>query len=72
MTMENKIQLIEEMMDLEEGELTPDTVLEEVTEYDSFFKLYLVTYVKKSMDRRLTVAEIEKFKTVQDICDYLE
>lgn len=72
MTVENKVQLIEEMMELEEGELTPDTVLEDVMEYDSFFKLYLVTYVKKNMGKRLTVAEIEKFKTVQDICDYIE
>lgn len=72
MTVENKVQLIEEMMELEKGELTPDTVLEDVAEYDSFFKLYLVTYVKKNMHKRLTVAEIEKFKTVQDICDYIE
>lgn len=71
MTSEEKIQLIEEMMELDEGELKADTVLEEIDEYDSFFKLYLTTYVKKNMNQRLTVEEIEKFVTVQDICDYL-
>ncbi len=71
MTNEEKIQLIEEMMELDEGELKVDTVLEEIDEYDSFFKLYLITYVKKNMHQRLTVEEIEKFVTVQDICDYL-
>ena len=72
MTLQKKIQLIEEMMELEEGELKADTVLEEIDEYDSFFKLYLTTYVKKNMNRRLTVEEIENFTTIQDICDYLE
>lgn len=71
MSVEEKIQLIEEMMELEEGELKEDTVLEEIDEYDSFFKLYLITYVKKNMKKRLTVEEIENFVTVQDICDYL-
>lgn len=72
MTIQQKIQLIEEMMELEEGELKADTVLEEIDEYDSFFKLYLTTYVKKNMNRRLTVEEINNFTTIQDICDYLE
>lgn len=72
MTIEEKIQLIEEMMDLEDGKLKEDTVLEEIDEYDSFFKLYLVTYVKKNMKRKLTVEEIGNFVTIQDICDYLD
>lgn len=71
MTMEDKIKMMEEMMDLDEGILTPETVLEEIEEYDSFFKLYLTTYVKKNLDKRLTVAELESFCTVQDICEYL-
>lgn len=72
MSKQEKIRMLEEMMELGEGDLEPGTVLEEIDEYDSFFKLYLVTYVKKEMEKRLTVAEIEEFKTVQDICDYLE
>lgn len=72
MTIEQKIQIIEEMMELEEGELKADTVLEEIEEYDSFFKLYLTTYVKKNMKKRLTVEEIDNFTTIQDICNYLE
>lgn len=72
MDVQEKIGLLEEMMELEKGDLEPDTVLEELDEYDSFFKLYLVTYAKKEMGKRLTVAEMEEFKTVKDICDYLE
>lgn len=71
MNEKEKLSLLEEMMDLEEGSLNLDMVLEEIDEYDSFFKLYLTTYVKKNMEERLTVAKIEEFVTVKDICDYL-
>lgn len=71
MSEKEKLLLLEEMMDLEDGSLTLEMVLEELDEYDSFFKLYLTTYVKKNMEKRLTVAEIEEFVTVKDICDYL-
>ncbi len=66
-----KIRIIAEMMDLDEEELSPDMILDDIDEYDSFFKLYLVTWVKKEQKRRLTVAEIQAFKTVQDILDYI-
>ena len=46
--------------------------LEDIDEWDSMSKLYLVSYVKKEMNKRLTVDEIKNFKTVQDICDYLD
>ena len=71
MNRQEQVELLEEMMDLDDENLTEDTILEDIDEYDSFFKLYLVTYVKKELNKRLTVAEIEEFKTVKDICDYL-
>lgn len=71
MNRQEQIELLEEMMELDDENLTEDTILEDIDEYDSFFKLYLVTYVKKELNKRLTVAEIEEFKTVKDICDYL-
>lgn len=72
MNEKEKLSLLEEMMDLEEGSLNLDMILEEIDEFDSFFKLYLTTYVKKNMEKRLTVAKIEEFVTVKDICDYLD
>ena len=69
--MEEKIALIEELMDLEEGELTLDTVLDDVEEWDSLSKLSLMATAKKDFGKKLTVEEIRTFKTVKDICDYL-
>ena len=72
MTLQEKLEVLEDVLELDEGTLNVEDSLEDIEEWDSMSKLYLVTYVKKEMKKRLTVDEIKKFKTVQDICDYLE
>lgn len=72
MTLQEKLEVLEDVLELDEGTLNVEDSLEDIEEWDSMSKLYLVTYVKKEMKKRLTVDEIINFKTVQDICDYLE
>ena len=72
MTLQEKLDVLEDVLELDEGTLNVEDSLEDIEEWDSMSKLYLVTYVKKEMKKRLTVDEIKNFKTVQDICDYLE
>ncbi len=72
MNLEEKLQVLEEIMELDEDTLKPEMELEVIEEWDSMSKLYLVSYVKKNLQKRLSVEEIKGFKTVQDICDYLE
>ena len=72
MTLQEKLEVLEDVLELDEGTLNVEDLLEDIEEWDSMSKLYLVTYVKKEMKKRLTVDEIKNFKTVQDICDYLE
>lgn len=72
MKLEEKLQVLEEIMELDEDTLKPEMALEDIEEWDSMSKLYLVSYVKKNLQKRLSVEEIKNFKTVQDICDYLE
>lgn len=71
MTVEEKIALLEEVMDVEEGTLSLDSILDEYEEWDSLSKLSLMAEVKKNFDKKLTVEEMKAFKTVQDVCDYL-
>ncbi len=71
MSEQDCIKLIMELMDLDEDvKLERNTQLEDLDEYDSFFKLYLTSHMKKK-NIRLTVEELLEFKTVGDICDYL-
>lgn len=72
MTLQGKLELLEENLEADEGTLKVEDCLEDIDEWDSMSKLYLVSYVKKEMNKRLTVDEIKNFKTVQDICDYLD
>ena len=69
MTVQEKLEVLEDILELDEGTLKVEDSLEDIDEWDSMSKLYLVTYVKKEMQKRLTVDEIKNFETVQDICD---
>ena len=71
MNLEEKIVLLEELMDLEDGTLEASSELEEFEEWDSLSKLALMAAAKKEFGKKLTVEEMNMFKTVQDICDYL-
>lgn len=71
MTTERKIELLEEMMELDEGTLTPETDLEDIEEWDSMAKLSLIVLVDDECGKSLTGQEIKGFTTVQDILDYM-
>lgn len=72
MKIEEKLCVLEEILELEEDTLKPEMILDDIEEWDSMSKLYLVSYVKKNLKKRLSIEEIKSFRTVQDICDYLE
>ena len=67
MTVQEKLEVLEDILELDEGTLKVEDSLEDIDEWDSMSKLYLVTYVKKEMQKRLTVDEIKNFETVQDL-----
>ena len=61
MTVQEKLEVLEDIFELDEGTLKVEDSLEDIDEWDSMSKLYLVTYVKKEMQKRLTVDEIKNF-----------
>lgn len=71
MSLKEKLEILAEILEMDEESLKEDMVLEDIEEWDSMSKLYLVTYVKKNMKKRLTVEQIKEFVTIKDICDYL-
>ena len=71
MTIEEKIAMLEDVMDLDEGELKLDSVLAEFEEWDSLSKLSLIAMAKQDVGLVLTTDVISTFDTVKDICDYL-
>ncbi len=69
MTEEEKISFLEEIMDVEEGELSPQSSLIEIEEWDSLSVLSLIMEMKTRYGIELSNDEIKSFKTVGDICD---
>ena len=72
MELQEKLELLEEIMELDEGELSVDMKLEDLEEWDSLSKLSFMAEVRKRMGKTISVDEIKAFNTIQDVCDYLE
>ncbi len=72
MTEKEKIELLEEIMELDEDTLNLESVLEDLEEWDSLSKLSLMAEAKKRFGKNLSVNEIRGFVKVKDICEYLQ
>lgn len=67
MTEREKLALLEDMLELEEGDLTVDMELDDIDEYDSMAKLSLIVLMEDEFDVKLTGDVIKGFETVGDI-----
>lgn len=70
--MNELLEMLEEIMDLDEGTLETTSVLEDIDEWDSLSALSLMAEAKKNFGKKLSADEINSFVTVQDIIDYLQ
>ena len=68
---DEKISLLEEMMELESGTLIEETVLEGLEEWNSLAAISLIVLVNEKCEKILTAEEIKSFKTVSDILAYM-
>ena len=72
MEVSKKIEMLEDLFELENGSLIPEMSLSEIEEYDSMSKLSLIVLMDEEFGKKLTGEQILKFKTVQDIFDFME
>ncbi len=71
MTQETKIEMLEEMLELDGGSLKPEMNLNEIPEYNSMAKLSLIVMMDEEIGKKLTGEDIQGFKTVQDILNFM-
>lgn len=67
MTEREKLALLEDMLEIEEGELSLEQLLEDIDEYDSMAKLSLIVLMEDEFEVKLTGEVIKGFVTVGDI-----
>ena len=66
-----KLALIEEMLDEEEGSLKGETRLDEIESWDSMAVISLIALVDEHLGKHLSDYQINKIKTIQYILDYM-
>ena len=71
MTNAEKIALLEETWELDEGTLKEDTLLADVDAFDSMGKLSLIVLCDDEFNKKLPGETIKGFKTVKDILDFM-
>ena len=71
MTNEEKIAMLEELLELNNGSLKPEMELKDIPEYDSMAKLSLIVMMDEDCGKKLTGEQIREIKTVQDILDFM-
>lgn len=72
MTNEKKLELLEEMLELDSGTLKPEMALADIDEWDSMAKLSLIVLMDDECSKKLTGSDIKKFVTVKDIIDFMD
>lgn len=72
MTEREKLALLEDLFELEEGELSPDRKLSDVEAYDSMTRLSLIVMMEDEFGVKLDGATIKSFVTVGDILAKME
>ena len=68
MSKEEKLAFLEEIMDLDEGDLNEESVLANIEEWDSLSVLTFISEMKKKFDIAVSPQQIKEFVTVSDIC----
>ena len=72
MSEEKKIALLEEVLEADEGGLSPAMRLDEIPGYDSMTKLSLMVMAEDEFGVKLTGERINSFITVEDILNALQ
>lgn len=72
MELKEKMEMIEEVLDIEAGELTPETVLADTDKWDSMAKLSLIVAIDDEFGKKLNGGDIRSIVTVQDILDFMQ
>jgi acyl carrier protein len=71
MTNQEKINLIEDALEIEINTLKEDTLLNDLPEYNSMAKLSIIILCDDEFGKKLTGEQIRQFVTVGDIVSFL-
>ncbi len=71
MTNQEKISLLEEMLELDGGSLKEELLLEKIEEWDSMAALSLIVLMEEEFGKKLSSEQIRSFVKIKDILDFM-
>ncbi len=71
MSEKEKLALLEDMFELEEGDLNADMELDDIEEWDSMSRLSLIVLMSDEFGKKLSGDEIKAFNTIGDILAFM-
>ncbi|MDD2228155.1 MAG: acyl carrier protein [Candidatus Cloacimonetes bacterium] len=66
-----KIAMLEEMLEIDEGTLKEDTQLDNIAEWDSMSKLSLIVLLDDEFEVSVNGDQIRSLKSIKDILDLM-
>ncbi len=72
MSEKEKLAMLEEVLDMDEGSLQPDMILDDLDEYDSLTKLSIIVLIEDNFGKRLNAKDFKEFRIVSDILKVME
>jgi acyl carrier protein len=72
MTNTEKLALIEEIIEADEGTLNEDMNLKEIENWDSMAVISLIVMIDDKLGKKVSVSQIKDAKTVGDILNIME
>lgn len=72
MSDERKLELLEEMLELDTGTLKPDTVLDSLDEWDSIALISFIALVDDEFGKMIKGNTVKEQKTVGDLMTLME
>lgn len=71
MSVQEKIELLEDMLEVDEGALTEDMMLEDIDEWNSLAYLSFSVLLSDEFDKKVPASEIKTYQSVKDLLDVM-
>lgn len=72
MTIQEKLSILQDLLDIEQDILSEETVLDQLSEWDSIAAITIIAMFDSNFGKVVSPEEVKGFKTVKDITDKME
>lgn len=72
MTIQEKLNILQDLLDIDQDILNEETVLDQLSEWDSIASITIIAMFDSQFGKVVSPEEVKEFKTCKDITDKME